>query len=63
LDDHLARVKFLRELGADRLKIEDLPLAGLEHFHRRVTSRKPAALLTIREPRRTLELACFLRCN
>ena len=61
LNDHLAKVKFLRELGADRLKIEDLPLAGLEHFHRRVTSRKPAALLTIREPRRTLELACFLR--
>jgi TnpA family transposase len=61
LDDHLAKVKFLRELGADRLKIEDLPLAGLEHFHRRVTSRKPAALLTIRDPRRTLELACFLR--
>jgi TnpA family transposase len=48
-------------LGADRLAIEDLPLAGLEHFHRRVVSRKPAALLAIREPRRTLELACFLR--
>ena len=61
LDEHLAKVNFLRELGADRLKIEDLPLAGLEHFHRRVTSRKPAALPTIREPRRTLELACFLR--
>ena len=61
LDDHLAKMNFLRELGADRLTIEDLPLAGLEHFHRRVTSRKPATLLTIREPRRTLELACFLR--
>jgi hypothetical protein len=61
LEDHLAKVNFLRELGADRLKIKDLPLAGREHFHRRVTSRKPAALPTIREPRRTLELACFLR--
>ena len=61
LDEHLARVNFLRELGADRLKIDDLPLAGLEHFHRRVTSRKPAALPAIREPRRTLELAGFLR--
>ncbi len=54
-------MNFLRELGADRLRIDDLPLAGLEHFHRRVTLRKPAALPTIREPRRTLELACFLR--
>jgi TnpA family transposase len=61
LDEHLAKVSFLRELGADRLAIEDLPLAGLEHFHRRVVSRKPATLLAIREPRRTLELACFLR--
>ena len=61
LDEHLAKVSFLRELGADRLAIEDLPLTGLEHFHRRVVSRKPAALSTIREPRRTLELACFLR--
>jgi hypothetical protein len=61
LDEHLAKVSFLGELGADRLAIEDLPLAGLEHFHRRVVSRKPATLLAIREPRRTLELACFLR--
>ena len=61
LDGHLGKVIFLRELGADRLAIEDLPLTGLEHFHRRVVSRKPATLQTIREPRRTLELACFLR--
>jgi len=63
LDEHLAKVSFLRELGADRLGLEDLPLAGLEHFHRRVVSRKPATLRAIREPHRTLELACFLRLS
>jgi TnpA family transposase len=61
VNEHLAKVSFLRELGAGRLAIEDLPLEGLEHFHRRVVSRKPATLLAIREPRRSLELACFLR--
>jgi TnpA family transposase len=61
LDGHLSKIHFLRELGAGRLGLDGLPLAGLEHFHRRIASRKPAALLAVREPRRTLELACFPR--
>lgn len=61
LDDQLAKVQSLRTMGADRLGLDVLPLAGLEHFARRVTVRRPRALATIKEPRRTLELACFLR--
>jgi hypothetical protein len=61
LGEHLAKLSFLRELGADRLGMESLPLVGLQHFHRHVAVRKPTTLATIREPRRTLELACFLR--
>lgn len=61
LGEHLAKVSFLRELGAGRLGLESLPLVGLQHFHRQVTARKPTLLATLREPRRTLELACFLR--
>lgn len=61
LDAHLAKVRHLRELGAGSFTTEVLPLSGLEHFHRRVAVRKPAQISTIREPRRTLEVACFLR--
>ena len=61
LDAYLAKVRRLREFGADRLTSDVLPLSGLEHFHQRVAVRKPTQLSTIREPRRTLEIACFLR--
>ncbi|MBV9118817.1 MAG: Tn3 family transposase, partial [Acetobacteraceae bacterium] len=60
LADHIAKVSFLKALGADRLAL-DLSLAGLRHYARPMLYRKPAALPLMREPRRTLELACFLR--
>src|SRR5204863_2846178 len=34
LAEQLEKVGFLKELGADRLALPDLPLAGLEHFAR-----------------------------
>ena len=61
LAEQLEKVGFLKELGADRLVLPDLPLAGLEHFARRMMSRKPAALALIKDPHRTIEVACFLR--
>ena len=48
LEEQIEKVAFLKELGADRLILPDLPLVGLEHFSRRMTSRKPAALTQIR---------------
>jgi hypothetical protein len=51
----------LKELGADRLVFSDLPLAGLKYFARRMMSRKAAALARIKDPHRTIEIACFLR--
>ena len=57
----MEKVSFLKELGADRLLLPDLPLAGLEYFARRMMSRKPAALARIKDPHRTIEVACFLR--
>jgi hypothetical protein len=59
LADHIA-VTFLKTFGADRLTF-DLPLAGLRHYARPMLYRKPAALAHMCAPRRTLELACFLR--
>jgi hypothetical protein len=63
LTESLAQIVlgFLKELGADRLVLSDLPLAGLKHFARRMTSRKAAALARIKDPHRTIEVACFLR--
>ena len=60
LADHIAKISFLKTLGADRLVLE-LPLAGLRHYARPMLYRKPAALPHMRAPRRMLEVACFLR--
>ncbi len=61
LDDQLAKIAVLRSMGAERLGLDVIPLVGLEHFSRQLTMRKPTAMSSIREPRRTLELACFIR--
>jgi TnpA family transposase len=61
LAEQMEKVSFLKELGADRLALPELPLAGLEYFARRMMSRKPAALARIKDPHRTIEVACFLR--
>jgi hypothetical protein len=51
----------LRELGADEGDWADIAEARLYHYARLMLRRKPAALRRLREPRRTVELACFLR--
>lgn len=61
LEEQMRKVGFLKELGAGRLALPDLPLAGLAHFARRMATRKPAALGRLKDPHRTIELACFLR--
>ena len=61
LEAQIEKVGFLKQLGADRLVLPDLPLAGLKHFARRMMSRKAAALARIKDPHRTIEIACFLR--
>lgn len=62
LEEQSEKVSSLRELGAARLVLPNLPLAGLQqHLFRRMTLRKPAALARIKDPHRTIEIACFLR--
>ncbi|MGH7103779.1 MAG: DUF4158 domain-containing protein, partial [Acetobacteraceae bacterium] len=63
LAEQIEKIGFLKELGADRLALPDLPIAGLEHFAKRMMERKPAALARIKEPYRTIEVACFLRLS
>lgn len=61
LEEQIEKVGFLKEMAANRLVLPDLPLAGLEHFARRLMSRRPTALTRINDPHRTIEVACFLR--
>ena len=61
LEQQIEKVGFLKQLGADRLVLPDLPLVGLQHFAKRMTARKPAALTRVKDPHRTIEVACFLR--
>jgi hypothetical protein len=56
LAEQMEKISFLKELGADRLALPELPLAGLEYFARRMISRKPAALTRIKDPHRTIEV-------
>jgi TnpA family transposase len=63
LAEQIEKIGFLKELGADRLALPDLPIAGLEHFAKRMMERKPAALARIKDPYRTIEVACFLRLS
>jgi len=60
LADHVAKVMYLKELGADRLEL-DLPTALLKDLARPMLYRKPATLRRMRGERRLLEMACFLR--
>src|SRR4051812_24831679 len=53
--------RFPQGIGREPARSTDLPLAGLEHFAKRLMSRKPAALARIKDPHRTIEVACFLR--
>lgn len=61
LETQIEKAGFLKELGADRLVLSDLPLSGLQHFARRMMGRKAAALVRLKDPHRTIETACFLR--
>lgn len=61
LEEQLDKIQFLKGLGTDRLVFPDLPLAGLEHYAKRVLTARPAAVPRFREPRRTIAVACFLR--
>ena len=59
--EHVQRAQVLRELGADDGDWTHITEARLYHYARAMLRRKPAALRRLREPRRTVELACFLR--
>jgi TnpA family transposase len=55
------RLAELRNLGADRIDIPELSIGRLAFHSRGISRRKAATLSRLREPRRTLEIGCWLR--
>ena len=55
------RIAALRRLGADRIVIPDLTIDRMRQHASRIARRKASTLLRLREPRRTVEIGCWLR--
>ena len=60
LADHIAKIEFLKKLGADKLDL-GLSTGMLKAQARSMLYRKPATLRRMGGERKNLELACFLR--
>lgn len=60
LADHIAKIDFLKKLGADKLHL-GLAAGTLKAKARSMLYRKPATLKRMRGEHKTVEIACFLR--
>lgn len=59
--EQFEKVEFLKGLGVDKIELSWIPSERLKYFFRQLRRRKPSRLNRVAEPRRTLELICFLR--
>ena len=57
------RLDALRNLGADRLSLGALPITGMRHYASGMATQKVQTLALLREPRRTVEIGCWLRLH
>jgi hypothetical protein len=55
------RIDELRRLGAARVEIADLPVERMRMHARRIARRKASTLPRLKDPRRTVEIGCWLR--
>jgi hypothetical protein len=56
------RLDALRDLGADKLSLARLPIAGVRHYARIVATQKAQSLAKLRDPRRTVEIVAGCAC-
>jgi TnpA family transposase len=59
----LAYVDYLKGLAVHHYPLEMIRLEHQKQFAQRIRKRRPARWQTLKEPRRTLEAACFLRVS
>ncbi|WP_339444871.1 hypothetical protein, partial [Pseudomonas hunanensis] len=57
------RLNALRNLGADRLSLGALPITGMRHYASGMATQKVQTLALLREPRRAVEIGCWLRLH
>lgn len=55
------RIDALKRLGAAEIEIDDLPVERMRAHARRIARRKASTLHKLKEPRRTVEIGCWLR--
>ena len=61
IEEAALRLDALRNLGADRIVLTALPIAGMRHYASGMATQKAPSLALLREPRRTVEIGCWLR--
>ena len=61
LKEHLEKVEFLKALHVDAYSLDDLRLERQRGYARQMRWRRPARFRALKEPRRILEMVCFLR--
>jgi TnpA family transposase len=61
LGEQFIKRDFLCEIGVADYPIEAISIEKQRFYARRLRRRRPARLAELREPRRTLEIVCFLR--
>ncbi|MEQ1515900.1 MAG: Tn3 family transposase [Usitatibacteraceae bacterium] len=55
------RIDALKRLGAAEIEIDNLPVERMRAHARRIARRKASTLHKLKEPRRTVEIGCWLR--
>ena len=63
IDRALEKVEFLQALGVDRYDVPGISHEQQRVFAARVRGRRPVRFQAIAEPRRTIELVCFMRAT
>jgi TnpA family transposase len=61
LKDQLAKIAWLKALHVDAYALDDLRLERQRDYARQMRRRRPARFRALKDPRRTLEMVCFLR--
>jgi len=63
LSKQIAKFEYLKSLGLDTYKLEDLRFERQRKYAAQMRHRRPVRFKTLGEPRRTLEMVCFLRVS
>ena len=61
LSNELDKLRFLRSLGVDAIRLDTIPIERLRVYAQRMTRRKLSQVNNQREPIRSIELVCFMR--